>query len=393
MTLPLSLIALAIASFGIGTTEFVIMGLLPEVAGDLHVTIPAAGLLIGGYALGVTFGSPVLAVLLGRVPRKRALLVLMAMFVMGNLLCAVAPSYRLLMVARLLTALCHGTFFGIGAVVATELVPPHRRSRAVAVMFSGLTLANVLGVPLGTALGQGLGWRACFWAIVPIGCAAALAIWRWLPATADRPGGSLAREIRVIGRQAVILPMVTSALVSASLFATFTYVAPMLEGAAGVSPRGVTIVLLLFGLGITAGNLVGGRLADWRQLTATIGLTGLMAVTLVLLAAAVSSPVSAGVGVMAWGFVSFACASPLQTRVVDGAVGAPGLASVVNQSAFNCGNALGAWLGGRALVEGMSYAHLPLLSAGIAALALGTGLCDALLSRRRAATAAFAPAE
>ncbi len=393
MTLPLSLIALAIASFGIGTTEFVIMGLLPEVAGDLNVTIPAAGLLIGGYALGVTFGSPVMAVLLGRVPRKRALLMLMGIFILGNALCAVAPTYGLLMAARLLTALCHGTFFGIGAVVATELVPPHQRSRAVSIMFSGLTLANVLGVPLGTALGEGLGWRAGFWAIVPIGCAAALAIWRWLPTTADRPGGSLAREVRVLGRSAVLLPMVTSGLVSASLFATFTYVAPLLENVSGVTPHGVTVVLLLFGLSITAGNLLGGRLADWRQVAAMIGLTGLMAVVLVLLAAAVVAPVSAAVGVMAWGFVTFACASPLQTRVVDGAVGAPSLASVVNQSAFNCGNALGAWAGGRALVDGTSYAHLPLLSAAIAALALCTALCDAGLSRRRAAAAAFAPAE
>ncbi len=386
MTLPLSLIALAVASFGIGTTEFVIMGLLPEVAADLRVTIPTAGLLIGGYALGVTFGSPLMAALLARVPRKRALLALVSLFTVGNLACALAPSYGLLMAARLLTALCHGTFFGIAAVVATTLVPPKQRSRAVAVVFSGLTLANVLGVPFGTALGQALGWRASFWAIVPIGCLAGVAIWRWVPVVAVQAGSSFLRELRALGRAAVLLPMLTSTLVSASLFATFTYLAPLLETVTGVSPRGVTLVLLVFGLGITAGNFGGGRLADWRQMGAVIGLTGAMTVVLVGLAGLVGlSPAAAAAGVVAWGAVTFACAAPLQTRVVDGAVGAQSLASVLNQSAFNAGNALGAWVGGRALVEGLSYGSLPLVSAGLAGLALTVGLIDATVSRRAAA--------
>ncbi len=388
MTLPASLIALAIASFGIGTTEFIIMGLLPQVAGDLGVTIPAAGLLIGGYALGVTFGSPVMAALLSRASRKTALLGLMGVFVLGNGLCAVAPSYGFLMAARLLTALCHGTFFGIGAVVATTLVPPGQRSRAVAVMFSGLTLANVLGVPLGTALGQWAGWRVAFAAIVPVGVGAAAAIWRWLPAVPDAPGGSLRREARALATPAVILPMLVSTLASASLFATFTYVAPLLETVSGLPGRGVTAVLLAFGVGITAGNLGGGRLADWRQLASIVGTLTACAALLLILSLVARSPLGAAIALTAWGCCHFASGAPLQTRVVDGAVGAPNLASVLNQSAFNLGNALGAWLGGLAIGAGMSYARLPLLSALLALAAVAVTLVDGGLARRRAVPAA-----
>ena len=385
MKLPLSLLALAIAAFGIGTTEFVIMGLLPAVSKDLNVSIPSAGLLIGGYALGVTFGSPIMATLLSRYSRKSALLLLLGIFIVGNGLCAVAPTYGLLMAARILTALCHGTFFGIGAVVATQLVEPRHRSRAVSIMFSGLTLANILGVPFGTALGQGLGWRAGFAAIVPIGIVAVVAVWRWVPQVANQPGQSFAREVRAVANPAVILPMLTSILVSACLFCTFTYVAPLLEQTSGISPRGVTLALLLFGVATTVGNLVGGRLADWRQVTGLIMTTAGLVMIMLILAQVVVSPIGAIAGIAAWGFIIFACCAPLQTRVVDGAKGAPNLASVLNQSAFNCGNAIGAWLGGQALLSGLSYAQLPLLSAVIAALALGTVLCDAAYSRRSAA--------
>ncbi|MCW6506667.1 MFS transporter [Lichenifustis flavocetrariae] len=390
MKLPMSLIALAIASFGIGTTEFVIMGLLPDVARDLDVTIPAAGLLIGGYALGVTFGSPVMAALLSGLSRKRALLLLVGLFILGNFLCAIAPSYRLLMAARLLTALCHGTFFGIGAVVASSLVPPKQRSQAVSIMFSGLTLANVLGVPLGTALGQWAGWRASFWAIVPIGILAAFAIMRWLPASPPQRGIRLSQEIRVLAKPAVLLPMLVSTLLSASLFATFTYVTPLLETVAGISSHGVTTVLLLFGVGITIGNLLGGRLADWRQLTALIGLTGTLVLMLLVLGLAITTPVGAAAAITGWGLVHFASGAPLQMRVVDGAAEAPNLASSLNQSAFNLGNALGAWLGGSAIAAGMSYAQLPTISAILAASALIVLMLDAVLSRRRLSLAGSA---
>lgn len=383
MKLPMSLIALAIAAFGIGTTEFIIMGLLPQVATDLRVSIPAAGLLIGGYALGVTFGAPVMAILLARFSRKHALIGLVAIFTLGNLLCAIAPTYGLLMAARLLTALCHGTFFGIGAVVATTLVPPSQRSRAVSIMFSGLTLANILGVPAGTALGQYAGWRASFLAIVPIGIVAMVAIGRWLPVQTAGASERLGRQFRVLRQPAVVLPMLVSSLCSASLFATFTYITPILQNVSGFSAGSVTPVLLLFGLGITIGNLLGGRLADWRQLPAILMVTSALVLTLLVFTAVLSVPFAAAVGVAVWGFVHFACGAPLQMRVVDGATDAPNLASTLNQSAFNLGNAVGAWLGAQALLAGVAYAQLPLISAALAAGAVLVTLVDALLTRRR----------
>jgi MFS transporter, DHA1 family, inner membrane transport protein len=383
MTLPMSLIALAIASFGIGTTEFVIMGLLPDVATDLRVSIPAAGLLIGGYALSVTIGGPVMALSLGRLPRKTALLVLMGVFTVGNVLCAVAPNYGFLMAARLLTALAHGTFFGIGSVVATSLVPPAQRARAVSIVFSGLTLANILGVPAGTALGQYAGWRATFLAIVPIGLLAIVALWRWLPQRPAAADESLARQIRILRNPAVLLPMAVSSIVSGTLFATFTYITPILQTASGISPRGVTAVLLVFGVAITLGNLIGGRLADWRQLTTILSLTSALVVVLLVFGAVVTSPMGATAAVAAWGLVQFACAPSLQMRVVDGARDAPNLASTLNQSAFNLGNAVGAWIGAQSLELGLPYDHLPLISAALASVAVLVTLMDAMLTRRR----------
>lgn len=384
MPLPMSLIALAIASFGIGTTEFIIMGLLPQVATDLRVSIPAAGLLIGGYALGVTFGGPVMAVLLSRFPRKTALLGLVVIFTIGNLLCGLAPNYALLMCARLLTALCHGTFFGVGAVVATTLVPASQRSRAVSIMFSGLTLANVLGVPAGTMLGQATSWRVAFLAIVPIGLIAIAAIWRWLPRQQGVEAQDLGRQFRVLCQPAVVLPMLASSLASASLFATFTYITPILQNVSGVSPHGVSLVLLLFGVVMTIGNLAGGRLADWRQIPSMLGGATASVVMLLVLGAAAASPAGATLAVAAWGLAFFTIASPLQMRVLEAAHEAPNLASTLNQSAFNFGNAIGAWLGAQALLAGASYGSLPYLSAGLGVGAVLVIAADALLSRRRA---------
>ena len=392
MTFPLALVALMIAAFGIGTSEFVITGLLPDVAADLHVSIPRAGLLVTGYALGVTFGSPVMAIALARMPRRPALLGLVAIFVVGNAACALAPSYGWLMAARVLTALCHGTFFGIGALVATRIVPPGQRSRAIALLFAGLTLANVLGVPGGTALGQWLGWRATFWAIVPIGLVAAAALAVWLPRLPGDAGGRGWREVLVLARPQVALAMLASALVSAALFTTFTYVTPLLEDVGHLSPHRVTLALLLFGLGATAGMLVGGRLADWRQIPA---LAGMLAA---LIVASVGLALVAGVGWAAmallpfWGAAMFGCGPALQTRVVDHSTGAPTLASALNQSAFNLGNAGGAWLGAGALVAGLPLSALPYLTAALAAGSLATILVAARLRRRQRVTITGFPA-
>ena len=353
MSLPL--LALAVASFGIGTTEFVIMGLLPDLARDLGVDIPAAGLLVTGYALSVAVGAPILAVLTGRLPRKVALIGLMGIFILGNVLCALAPGYWTLMAARVVTAFCHGAFFGTGAVVAADLVPRHRRASAVALMFSGLTLANVLGVPLGTALGHALGWRSTFWAVSAIGIAAATALAIFLPAGLHAQPARLLAELRALAGPQVILAMLISALASASLFSVFTYITPMLEREAGLGAQAITVALLLFGLGLTVGNILGGRLADWRLMPSVAGIFAVLVAVLAVFTVTVAQPVAAVATMVVWGILAFALISPLQTRVVDQASGAPNLASTLNQGVFNIGNAAGAWLGGEVIHLGLGY--------------------------------------
>src|SRR3984893_17498882 len=342
----LPLLALALASFGIGTTEFVIMGLLPDVAGDLGVTIPQAGLLVTGYALSVAFGSPFVAVATARMDRRKALLLLIGIFIIGNLLCALAPNYALLMAARIVTALCHGAFFGLGAVVAATLVPDQKKAQAIAMMFAGLTLANVLGVPFGTALGEAVGWRNTFWAVVVIGFAAAFALYTWLPRNLPTPRMKLIHEARSLGSTQVILAMLISVVVSASLFGVFTYITPILENVTLISPHEVTLMLLLFGIGLTAGNFLGGWLGDWTLMPSVIGILALLIPVLSLFTLTSASLVPAAVTIFCWGLLAFALISPLQMRVVNEAAQAPNLASPLNQGAFNLGNAAGAWIGG-----------------------------------------------
>jgi len=385
--MPLPLFALAVAAFGIGTTEFVIMGLLPDVARDLGVTIPAAGMLVSGYALSVTIGAPIVALLTAKLPRKTTLLGLMGVFVLGNLMCALAPDYWSLMAARVLTALCHGAFFGIGAVVAAGLVPRHQRSRAIALMFSGLTLANVLGVPFGTALGHVAGWRATFGAIVPIGIAALLAIAFVLPRDREAPAGNLLSEFSVLRKPQVLLAMALSILCSVSLFSVFTYITPILETVSGLTPQGVTTALLLFGVGITVGNLFGGRLADWRLMPAVMASFAALAVACAGFGLAAPMMVPAVAAMVLWGVVQFSLGAPLQTRVVDQAHEAPNLASTLNQGAFNLGNAAGAWLGGAAITAGMPYGQLPYLGAAVAAIGLAVAVLSYALEKRAPALA------
>lgn len=382
----LPLLALGAAAFGIGTTEFVIMGLLPQVAGDLGVSIPRAGLLVSGYALSVTFGSPFLAIATARMDRRRALMLLMGVFVFGNLLCALAPSYWLLMGARVLTALCHGAFFGLGAVVAASIVLPGRKAQAISMMFAGLTLANVLGVPAGTALGEAMGWRSTFYGVVLIGLVAAAALALFLPRVLPAPRVSLAQEARSLLSRQVLLAMLISILSSASLFSVFTYIAPLLGGVTGMSPHGVTVMLLVFGVGLTLGNVLGGRLADWRLMPSVIGVIALIIPLLCLFAFTSRAVVPAALTLLVWGVAAFALIAPLQLRVVDAAAQAPSLASTLNQGAFNFGNAIGAWAGGLALTLGVPYDGLPFMGAAIAAAALGLALLSHLtdLAARRA---------
>lgn len=369
-TTRLPLAALALASFGIGTTEFVIMGLLPDVAHDLRVTIPQSGLLVTGYALSVAFGSPLLAVATAGQDRRKALLLLIGVFILGNALCAIAPSYSLLMAARVVTALCHGAFFGLGAVVAAALVPAEKKAQAIAMMFAGLTLANVLGVPFGTALGEALGWRQTFWAVVVIGFAAALALYAWLPRDIPVPRLRLRDEARSLANVQVILAMLISVLASASLFGVFTYITPTLEQVTRISPHAVTLMLLVFGVGLTIGNLIGGRLGDWKLMPSVIGILLLLAVILAVFTATSAAALPAAATLFCWGMLQFALISPLQMRVVNEAAQAPNLASTLNQGAFNLGNAAGAWIGEVVLTHGLPYGELPWIGAALATAGL-----------------------
>jgi MFS transporter, DHA1 family, inner membrane transport protein len=363
------LLALAVSAFGIGTSEYIIMGLLPDLAHSLQVSIPKAGVLVSGYALSVTLGSPLVALALSRMDRKRALLILMGMFIAGNALCALAPTFLLLLIARILTALCHGAFFGIGSIMAFHLVPRSERAQAITLMFSGLTLANVLGVPAGTALGQAFGWRFSFWALVPIGLIAGLGLWRMVPHQAPE-NMELKHEFRAALRPQVQLVLTLSTLCSVSLFCVFTYIAPILEQITRLSPSSVSKVLVVFGVGITVGNLLGGRLSDWKQMPVLIGGIMLLIVILLGMPFLELSLTPAVVVIFVWGCVHFATGSPLQARIVEQAKGAPNLASTLNQGAFNLGNALGASLGGIMLTEGISYRYLPWGSAAVAGVAL-----------------------
>lgn len=377
-----SLFALAVSAFGIGTTEYVIMGLLPELAADFHVSVPRAGILVSGYALSVTIGSPILAVLLAKMDRKLALMWLMGLFLLGNVGCAMAPTFSLLLLARIITALCHGTFFGIGSVVASRMVHRSERAQAVALMFSGLTLANVLGVPAGTALGQLFGWRSTFWALIPIGLVAGAGLWSLVPSQMpDRV--HVKDEVRTLLKPQVMIVLLLSTISSTSLFVVFTYIAPILRDVTGLSPHAVAMVLVLFGVGITLGNLLGARLSDWKQLPSFLGCCAVLICLLLIMPTAQRYPASSIAMIFAWGFVHFAMGSPLQSRIVDQARGAPNLAATMNQGAYNLGNALGATIGGIALTAGMGYGHLGYLAAGIAAVVFVLGAFELRADRKR----------
>lgn len=379
--IPPALYALTIGAFGIGTTEFVIMGLLMQVAADLKVTIAAAGLLISGYALGVFVGAPLLTAATGKLPRKAALVALMVIFTLGNLACALAPNYEVLMAARVLTSLAHGTFFGIGAVVATGLVAPDRKASAISIMFTGLTVATLLGVPAGAWLGLHLGWRATFWAVTVIGVIATAVIATLVPKDhGDRQGIAIREEVKVLGRPQVLLGLAATVLGYAGVFAVFTYIQPILTEISGFSESAVSPILLVFGVGMIAGNLIGGRLADRRLLPTLIGSLALLAVVLGVMTFAVHDPIAAVVFTGLLGAAAFATVAPLQLRVLQQAQGAgENLASSFNIAAFNLGNAIGAWLGGVVIARGPGLGAVP-WTAAVVTLA---GLAIVLWSVRR----------
>lgn len=379
---PAPLVALATSAFAIGTTEFVIMGLLPEVARDLHVTIPGAGLLITAYALGVAVGAPILAMLTSKLPRKHALLWLMGIFILGNLLCAVSPSYGVLMAARVVTSFAHGSFFGIGAVVAAGLVAPERRASAIALMFTGLTLANVLGVPFGTALGQWLDWRATFWAVTGLGVIAAIAIARLVPAAGHGEALDMKREVKVLAEPQVLIALAMTVLGFGGVFVAFTYIAPLLTEVTGFSSKAVSPILLLFGVGLTLGNMLGGKLADKRLIPALLGILAALSLALIALGLVSHAKVATVIVIFLWGMAAFATVPGLQMRVVEKAAAAPNLASTLNIGAFNLGNAMGAWLGGVVIESKAGLTAVPYAGAAMAAAGLLLTAYSGWLDRR-----------
>jgi MFS transporter, DHA1 family, inner membrane transport protein len=353
--MPLALYALTAGAFGIGVTEFVIMGLLLDVSADLGVSISAAGMLISGYALGVVVGAPLLGAISGRWSKKTLLTSLMVVFTVGNLACALAPDYWTLMAARVLTAFAHASFFGVGSVVATGLVPANKKASAIAVMFTGLTVANILGVPFGTWLGQAYGWRSTFWAVTLVGVIAVAVIALLVPR--DNPAGGSEEgsegALAVLGRRAVLLGLATTVLSWVGVFAGFTYIAPILTRITGFSEAAVSPILLVFGGGLVIGNLLGGRFADQRLVPTMLGSLAALSVVLFAMTFAIHSQVLAVVAIGLFGAAAFATVAPLQMWVLDKAEGAgQGLASSFNIAAFNLGNAIGAWLGGFVIDHG-----------------------------------------
>ncbi|MGW6600790.1 MFS transporter [Streptomyces sp. NPDC055036] len=384
--MPLALLALAIGAFGIGTTEFVIMGLLPEVAADYGVTIPTAGLLVTGYALGVVLGAPLMTVLGTRIPRKRMLMVLMGLFVVGNVLSALAPSFGFMLTGRVVASLAHGAFFGIGSVVAAGLVAPEKKAGAIAMMFTGLTVANVVGVPFGTYLGQSAGWRATFLVVAGLGVLGLAGIARLVPEQPRPKGVRVRHELAAFRNAQVLLAMAMTVLGFGGVFAAITYITPMMTETAGFADSSVTWLLVLFGLGMVAGNLIGGRFADRRLMPLLYVSLGSLAVVLALFTFTAHNKIAAAVTLTLIGALGFATVPPLQKRVLDQASAAPTLASAVNIGAFNLGNALAAWLGGIVIAAGLGYTAPNWVGAALAGSALVLAIVSSALERRAPTT-------
>lgn len=370
MKVNFPLLALAIGAFGIGTTEFSPMGLLPVIARGVDVSIPAAGMLISAYAIGVMVGAPLMTLLLSHRARRNALVFLMAIFTLGNVLSALSPDYATLMVSRIITSLNHGAFFGLGSVVAASVVAKEKQASAVATMFMGLTIANIGGVPAATWLGEAIGWRMSFLATAGLGVIAIVSLWLSLPkgSAGERP--EVRKELAVLMRPQVVTALLTTVLGAGAMFTLYTYISPVLQRIIHAGSGFITAMLVLIGVGFSIGNYFGGKLAD-RSVTGT--LKGFLLLLIAIMAAIpwlARSEVGAAVSMVIWGAATFAIVPPLQMRVMRVAHEAPGLSSSVNIGAFNLGNALGAAAGGAVISAGLGYIFVPVTGAIIAGLAL-----------------------
>ncbi|MFF8813634.1 MFS transporter [Streptomyces pactum] len=382
--MPLALLALAIGAFGIGTTEFVIMGLLPEVADDFGVSVPLAGYATTLYALGVVLGAPLMTLLATRLTRKQMLLLLMGIFIVGNALTAVAPAFGLLLAGRVVASFAHGAFFGIGSIVAAGLVAPEKRAAALATMFTGLTLSNVVGVPLATWLGQQLSWRVTFLAVAGLGVIGLLGVAGLVPAQRERAASRLGSELAVFRNPQVGLAMLITVLGFGGVFAAVTYLAPMMTEVAGFSESSVTWLTAAVGVGMFVGNLVSGRLSDRAPMPMLYASLGGLAASLALFTFTAHHKGAAVVTLVLIGVFGFATVPPLQQRVMEQAAAAPTLASAGNIAAFNLGNAIAAWLGGLVIAGGLGYPAVNVVGALMTVSAIGiTGYATHL--ERRAA--------
>jgi DHA1 family inner membrane transport protein len=353
--LPRALLALAIGAFGIGTTEFVVMGMLPQIADGLDVSVSAVGLLISAYAIGVVVGAPTLTALGVRFTPRQTLIGLMVLFTVGNLLSALSPGYGWLVAARVFAALAHGSFFGVGAVTARRLVPREKATQAISLMITGLTVANVIGVPLGTFIAQQLSWRVVFAAVAGIGLITIAGLLAWMPKVAGEPT-DLRSELGAFRRRGVWLVLGTTMIGFAALFSVYSYISPILTDLGGIPEAWVTPVLGLFGVGTTVGTLAGGRLGDrWGMSFVAVGLLG-TAAALAVLALVARTPAAAVVLLIMFGTLAFALGPVVQNRVIEAArVPGGSLVSAANQAAFNVANAVGAALGAAVLSAGLGY--------------------------------------
>ena len=381
--MTLALLALFAAAFAIGTSEFVIAGILPAGSGDLGISIPTAALLASLYALGVAVGGPVLATFTGRYPKKLLLLIYVGIFIAGYAFCAVAPSFTSLLVARIFIALIHGAYFGTAMVVATTIVEEKRRGFAVGLILAGLTVANIIGVPIGTAIGTTFGWRMTFWAVCGLGIIAFGLIALLVPAagTGDTPHGNLAAELRVLSREPVWSSIAVIIVQTVGQFALFTYISPLLTTVSGIDIGVVPWLLLLFGVGSTIGVLTGGRLSDWKLMPSLTGILALQVVIYLLMIPLASMPWAMAAMVLIWGALGFAFGAPAQTRILNNTRDAPLLASSLIPSSFNVAMAFGAWFGGTLIDHGQSYAVLPWI--GVVSAALATVISAVSWARER----------
>jgi DHA1 family inner membrane transport protein len=389
--MPIAVYALALAAFAVGTAEFVISGILPALAGDLGVTIPTAGLLVSAYAVGVAVGGPVLTLLAARIPPKPQIVGLMLIFAFAQVLCALAPNYELLLLARLLSSVVHGVFFGVGNVLVSGQVPKERRGGAFALFIGGITVANLLGVPGGTAIGVAFGWRATFLLVAVFGLiASAVLAWRLPPTPADaQRGPSLAEQVRALNHQQVWLSYLTIALVMVGLICFSTYQVPILLNVTRLTPEVVPFYLLAGGLGSVLGIYAGGRATDWRPMPSLIAVLVVQALVFILVAVFADDRVYMAMLMLAMGVAGFAFSTPLQARIIHAAGAAPNLASALISTAFNTGIAIGAFLGAVLLNAGVHYADLPAVGTVTALLAAATAALSWWLERRRAG---FSPA-